>query len=80
MRRMNYRVRIWLDATEEHTVKYKDSVYVVKKSTSEGPVWLDIPASTVETYGTMGWENDMINAVLDSFKGTDMGIIEKIDY
>jgi len=76
---MEYIVRVWLNAEEEHTIKYKGSPYVLAQSAT-GPVWMDIATPTEEVYGSDSWEHNMIDSVLDGFKGTDMSIIKDIEY
>ena len=75
-----YLIRVWLDANVSKQFVYKDTIYNITNQAIEKPVYIDIAAPSRSIYATKSWENDMVNAVLDGFVGTDMHMINKVEY
>ena len=78
---MEYLVKVWLNIKVSKDFKYNGTVYSITNEPKNGDsLYTDIAANSEAIYGTGSWENDMINAVLDGFKGTDMNMIDRIEY
>jgi len=73
-----YLIRVWFKPIGRIFI-YLGNVYTINNKFHKG-VYIDIAAKSVKQYGSKRWEEDMINHVLDGFEGTDMKIIDKIEY
>ena len=78
---IKYLTRVWFDLTKGRLFYYGGKPYTIKnepKGSSE--VYIDLNVPSLYTFKSEGWENDLINHVLDNFKGTDMKMIKKVEY
>jgi len=76
---INYKAVVEFDSTAVHFTAFGRKTFLSKSSLSYNRKrYITVPSSS--RLNTKEWENDMVNRVLDTFKGTDWTTVKNIEY